>query len=33
MKYPYHEGGIDPVSGSELEEEYKQQQEHEHKCS
>jgi hypothetical protein len=31
--HPYHEGGVDPVPGSELEQEYKQQQEHEHKCS
>ena len=33
--HPYHEGGVDPVPGSELEQEYKQQQQqdHEHKCS
>ncbi len=31
--HPYHEGGVDPVPGSDLEREHQQQQEHEHKCS
>lgn len=31
--HPYHEGGIDPVPGSELEREYQQQQERQHRCS
>lgn len=31
--HPYHEGGIDPVPGSELEREYQRQQESEHRCS
>ena len=31
--HPYHEGGVDPVPGSELEQEYKQQQDNEHQCS
>ncbi len=29
--HPYHEGGVDPVPGSELEQEYKQEQDN--KCS
>lgn len=31
--HPYHEGGVDPVPGSELEREYQQQQEQQHRCS
>jgi uncharacterized protein len=33
--HPYHQGGIDPVPGSELEREYQQQrqQEEQHRCS
>lgn len=31
--HPYHEGGVDPVPGSELEQEYKLQQEQDNKCS
>jgi hypothetical protein len=30
--HPYHEGGIDPVPGSELEREHQRQQEQQHRC-